>query len=580
VSHLPDRPPSPLPLRLNWQIRGTSNNGDRIHENDPHRGTLLAQVLAARGYDGGPDLDTFLHCDNEPEPDYETLPDIRGAAERIAIALKRHERIVICGDYDIDGVTATALLLATLRLREADVHAFLPQRQHEGYGLTQEALERFAAQGTRLLITVDNGTTSFEEMTIAQHLGLDVIITDHHLPGPELPPAVAIVNPQLNPDAGVLAPLCGVGVAYALARVLDRIAPAPKGDAREYLDLVALGTLSDQAPLVLENRRLTRLGVAQCRHATRKGLWAMARTARCNMRQLNLAEALSQKLIPRLNAAGRLADPHLALELLLTDDEDTARAIASQLEELNRTRRLLSLAVEAQALARVVKPDESKKQAVVLWDSHWHQGVLGIVASRIAAHTRRPALLLAPEKPGYWRGSGRSVPHFDIHQALQPLEALLVRFGGHEQAVGLTVRDEDIETFAEAFKKSVSTRLGDTTAKQKTWLIDAEVDLNVLSYENVNTLEALEPTGPANPAAIFGARRVSYGRQELRGPQNEHLWIELLTETLHVEAIAFGMGHIYPLTAQAVDIVFAPLLERFQGRPRLTLKILELRPSE
>lgn len=569
-----------MPLPLAWHVGGTPEDAQRLQLQRPDLNPLLAQVLASRGYEAGADLDAYLNSARGPEPDYTALPGMQAAVARVREALVTQERVVICGDYDIDGITATALLLKSLKQHGANVHYFLPQRQSEGYGLTRAALDELASEGTRLIITVDNGTTSLEEIAHAGGLGLDVIVTDHHLPGPDLPAAVALVNPQMLPEPGPLSPLSGVGVAYALARTLDHAHPVPGADARSLLDLAALGTLSDQAPLIMENRRLTHLGVAQLQRAPRRGLAALARVSKCNLRQVNLAETLSQKLIPRLNAAGRLANPKLALELLLTEDEEVARAIASQLEALNRDRRLLSLAIEAQALARVLGPEQARNQAIILWDHSWHQGVLGIVASRIAGHTRRPTLLLAPEGEGLWRGSGRSIPGFDLHAALQPFKSMLVRFGGHEQAVGLTIQESEIAGFIEAFQAAITPHLGSPLPKPKPWVIDAEVDPAELSYDRVATLAALEPTGPKNPAAVLGARRLRVGRQELRGPQQEHLWLELHTGNSTVEAIAFGLSYAYPLEAETIDIVFVPLAERFQGRPRLTLKVLELRPSE
>lgn len=565
--------------RLQWQPRTLDATApdtlSRSHKL-PH---LVARVLAARGWQPGEALHTFLEAPSQDEPDYTQLIGVPEASARLLKAIDDRERITICGDYDIDGITSTSLLLAYFRKRGAVVDHFLPHRVLEGYGLNEVALRELAGRGTKVLVTVDNGITSVREVTLARELGMDVILTDHHKPGPELPPATVIINPRLMDDPGVLGPLAGVGVAYALARGVDAARPMEGYDARDLLDFVALGTLGDQSPLAQENRRLVRLGLKRIADNPRKGLAALARAVKCNLRQANLGEHLAQRVIPRLNAAGRLAHPTLALELLLCENDSAAKELAELLENLNKQRRTLSVATEHQAIAMLTGSRLADQPAIVLADAHWHHGVMGIVATRLAERFRKPVLLFAKEEGDYWRGSGRSALGLDLHAVLEELSDHLGRYGGHSSAVGLTVAGSGLDAFITAFNAGVARRGGKQEPAPKVWEVDAEVPLNELSYESVASLHVMQPTGPDNPAPVLAARNLNIRRQETRGPEGEHLFLELEDGSGRAEAIGFGMGKLHPLGVALVDIVFVPMAERWQGRNRLTLKLLEIKPA-
>ncbi|MEB3221295.1 MAG: single-stranded-DNA-specific exonuclease RecJ [Candidatus Sericytochromatia bacterium] len=569
----------PHPARIEWRVRQPEPDALAALEAMPGTSRLLAQVLAARGWRPGPALTTFLAPPSTREPDYGALPGVPEAVTLLLGAIARRERITVCGDYDIDGIASTSLLVRALEHHDAVVDHFLPHRLVEGYGLNATTIQGLADQGTRVLVTVDNGISSHEQIAFARSLGLDVIITDHHRPGASLPNATVIVNPWLMADPGGLAPLAGVGVAYALARSLDHALPPREPDARHLLDLVALGTLGDQAPLVDENRRLVRQGLARISRSPRRGVAALARAARCNLKAANLSELLSQRVIPRINAAGRMAHPRLALELLLAHDDAPARQMADQLERLNQERRLLSLAIEAEAIARVAGGDMPGGPAIILADAGWHHGVLGIVASRLAERFRRPTLLFAPEDNGHLRGSGRSVSGHDLHATLEAVGKVLGRFGGHANAVGLSVAPEDFEFFCAIFQAEVAVRLTAPVSYTKVWEVDAEPPLSALGFEAVASLQALEPTGPENPGPTFGLRGATVLRQERRGPEDEHLWLEVADQTGQAAAIAFGQGKRHPLPEGPVDLVYQPVAERWQGQNRLTLKVLAVGPA-
>lgn len=567
------------PERLEWQTRAVEATAPDTLARRHRVPALVARVLAARGWQPGDALTTYLEAPSGQEPDYTALVGVPEAADRLLAAIDAGERITVCGDYDIDGITSTALLLCYLRRRGAVVDHFLPHRVVEGYGLNEPALRELAGRGTKVLVTVDNGITSVKEVALARELGMDVILTDHHRPGPELPQATVIVNPRLMADAGELAPLAGVGVAYAVARGVDAARPPEGLDARDLLDFVALGTLGDQSPLAQENRRLVRLGLRRIAEAPRKGLAALARAVKCNLKQANLGEHLAQRVIPRLNAAGRLAHPTLALELLLCEDEAAARALADQLEQLNKQRRMLSVATEMQAMTLLSAQGAQDHPAIVLADPHWHHGVMGIVATRLAEKFRKPVLLFALEEGGYWRGSGRSVPGLDLHAVLEGLSPYLGRYGGHASAVGCTVEQARLEAFVADLQAAIAARVGDVVPRNRVWEVDAEVPLVELSYESVAGLHVLQPTGPANPAPVLAARGLRVLRQEVRGPEGEHLWLELEDGSGRAEAIGFGMGSQHPLRDRVVDVVFVPMAERWQGKNRLTLKLLDVRAA-
>jgi single-stranded-DNA-specific exonuclease len=450
------------------------------------------------------------------------------------------------------------------------VDTFLPHRYQGGYGLNARALDELAARGSKVLVTVDNGTSSLEELAYARALGMDAIVTDHHLPGPELPAATAIVNPRLMDAPGAFAPLAGVGVAYQLMRGLAALRPeAGLAELVErQIDLVAIGTIGDLAPLSGENRRLVRQGLAAIARKARLGIALLAKSVKA---PLDAAEALAHRLIPRLNAAGRMAHPGLALDLLLAEDEATARALVEKLDQLNRQRRVLTEATEARCLELLGR--KPNRPAIALAEAGWHHGVTGIVAARMAERHGLPTILFAPDGEN-WRGSGRSVPGFDLHAVLDELADHLVRYGGHAAAVGLTVAGDKLEGFIKAFEACVARRRADAPAGPRGWEVDLEVPLAALTLPDVEGLACLEPTGMANPVPRLAARGLKVLRQGVRGPQGQHLWLELAQADggPSVEAIGFNMGGLHPV-GERVDAVFTPVAERWHGKQRLQLKL-------
>lgn len=556
---------------LRWQARTIPQGAPEALVQGHHLPRLVADVLAARGWAPGRELEAFLGAREAEAPDPLDLVGVREAATRLWQAIDAGEPITICGDYDVDGVTGTALLVSVLRAAGGQVDTFLPHRYHGGYGLNTPALDELAARGSKVLVTVDNGTSSLDELAYARTLGLDAIVTDHHLPGPALPAAVAIVNPRLMAEPGPFAPLAGVGVAYQLMRGLAALRPEREELAalvERQVDLVAIGTIGDLAPLSGENRQLVRRGLAAIARTPRLGVALLAKSVKAS---LDAAEALAHRLIPRLNAAGRMAHPGLALDLLLAEDEATARALVEKLDQLNRQRRVLTEATQDRC--RELLGRKHKGAAIALAEAGWHHGVTGIVAARLAEGHGKPAILFAPDGEN-WRGSGRSVPGFDLHAVLDELSEYMVRYGGHAAAVGLTVPNEKLEAFMRAFEACVARRRTEAPSGPVGWEVDLEVPLAALTLPDVQGLACLEPTGMQNPVPRLAARGLRVVRQGVRGPQGQHLWLELAPADggPTVEAIGFNMGGLHPVGEQ-VDAVFTPVAERWHGKQRLQLKL-------
>jgi single-stranded-DNA-specific exonuclease len=564
-----------LPLR--WQAPTIPAGATQSLERKHRLPALVAGVLAARGWEPGDALALFLGERVLAAPDPLELFGVKTAALRLWAAIDGAEQVTICGDYDADGVTGTALLVGALRAAGAQVNWYLPHRYHDGYGLNAGALDRLAAAQTKVIVTVDNGITSLEELAYAHKLGIDAIVTDHHLPGPELPLSHSIVNPRMMADAGPFAPLAGVGVAYMLVCGMSALRPEHLGLAdvlKAQLDLVALGTIGDMAPLAGENRRLVREGLACMATVPRLGLAALARSVKISLNGPGAGDSIAHRLIPRLNAAGRMAHPDLALAMLLADDEGTARNLADKLGSLNRQRRSLTETTEARCRELLGPGPPSNQPAILLAEAGWHHGVMGIVASRLAERYGRPTILFAPDGAG-WRGSGRSVPGFDLHAVLDELSGYLGRYGGHAAAVGLTVPDERLADFMADFQACVARRRGEQPVGPCDWRVDLEVSLTALTLPDVEGLSCLEPTGMENPVPVFAARNLWVVRQGTRGPDGQHLWLEFEQPSMPgkpLEAIGFNMGAVYPVP-ERVDIIFTPTADRWQGRQRLQLRL-------
>ena len=451
----------------------------------------VASVLVRRGLGDPEAARAFL----EPEGisyDPMLLGDMAVAVRRLRVAVERGRRICVHGDYDVDGICATALAILTLREIGADVVWHLPSRFEEGYGVSAATVARLAEEGVQLILTVDCGITAVAEVEEARRLGVEMIVTDHHRPGKTLPDCPTVAT---RPSDYPFPDLCGTGVVVKLAQAL--LGAGHPAIAR-HADLVALATIADVVPLVDENRALTTTGLRGLARTQKPGLAALMRVAGVDPATVD-ATAVAFRLAPRINAAGRLGRPDVALHLVLTDDVREADLLANELETLNRDRQAVEEKILREAVAVVdAWPEEKRtRRAYVVWGEGWHEGVIGIVASRLVERFGRPVVLIAGEG-GLWKGSGRSVPSFDLHAALAACADHLERFGGHRAAAGLSIRPERLEAFAEAFAAHADDQLVDEDLASVT-RIDAIVPAATLTLDLARELEQLSPFGLGNP---------------------------------------------------------------------------------
>jgi single-stranded-DNA-specific exonuclease len=448
---------------------------------------VTAAILVRRGYGDVERARRFLAGEMAPHDPF-LLGDMRVAVERIRAAIADGKRICVHGDYDVDGICATALAVLTLRELGAEVDWHLPSRFEEGYGVSALTIERLADEGCALLLTVDCGITAVDEVAAAKARGIEVIVTDHHRPGPELPACPVVAT---RPSEYPFPELCGTGVVCKLAQALGV-------DVAPYLDLVALATIADVVPLLDENRSLAIAGLRELARTQRPGLRALMRNARVDPAAVDAA-AVAFRLAPRINAAGRLGRPDAALDLLLATDKEEAERLAGELETLNRDRQAVEDRILRAAVAEVESWPEARRRrrGYVVWGEDWHEGVIGIVASRLVERFNRPVVLIAGGE-GRWKGSGRSIGSFDLHAALAACAPHLDRFGGHRAAAGLSIDPANLDAFAAAFAAHADAALGDVDLVPRT-PIDAVVPGHALTLSLAAELERLAPFGLGNP---------------------------------------------------------------------------------
>jgi single-stranded-DNA-specific exonuclease len=495
---------------------------------------VSAAVLVRRGYGDPEDARRFLEAEL-PGHDPHLLGDMEEAVERIRAAVAAGTRICVHGDYDVDGICATALAVLLLRELGADVSWRLPSRFEEGYGISSDTLEQLAGEGVGLVLTVDCGITAVDEVARAREVGLEVVVTDHHRPGQALPECPVVAT---RPSQYPFPELCGTGVVYKLGEAL---LGAESPLLRRQLDLVALATVADVVPLVDENRAFAAAGLRALAGTRRPGLQALLRSARVDPATVE-ASSIGFRLAPRINAAGRLCRPDIALELILTEDDARARELAAELEDLNRDRQAIEDRILREATARVdaLPERERRRRGYVLADEDWHQGVIGIVASRLVERFHRPVVLIAGG-PDSWKGSGRSIPSFDLHGALAACSSHLERFGGHRAAAGLSIDPVQIDAFAAAFAEHADAVLAESDLRSVT-VVDALVSAQDLTLELAQELERLAPFGLANPDVTLlvpgcqAAQPTTVGDgKHLRFRVRQHGWDA-------GTAIAFGQG--------------------------------------
>lgn len=533
---------------------------------------LLVRLMALRGLNSEQAMDQFLSPGLRYFSPLEHWPGFEAGAAFLRTAIQNGKKIAVWGDYDVDGITATALIKDFLALHGVEALHHIPSRLDFGYGLHLQGIQELAEQGAGVLLTVDCGISNVAEIQKARELGLDTVITDHHLPGPELPTADIIINPKLQEWPSQ--ELAGVGVAFLLMAALNRLLPGPAVDMREYLDLVALGTIADVVPLDEHNRILVKNGMLFMAEAKRPGLRALKEASGIEGTGHVGTSAIGFALAPRINAAGRIGDPDLAVRLLLEKNPDAARALAQKLDDLNTERRAEEQPILEEAIAQA--EEQRHLPGLVLYSEHWHSGIIGIVASRIVERFHRPCLILTKEN-GFFKGSGRATPDFDLHKALQACASCLSQFGGHRQAAGFKLEPFQLATLRQLFTQAALDQLG-TNPPQPALEVDAELPFADLSATLLKELELLQPYGQGNPRPIFLSPPLSVLRHRLFG-QKRHLELHVSdrTDGTTMRAVAWRQGeHWRQPGSKPIRLAYTPRLSNFNGLRQIELTVTHI----
>jgi single-stranded-DNA-specific exonuclease len=551
---------------------------------------LMAQVLIARGlqHQAGDFLNSRLSALYEPD----LLPGLTEAADRIVSAIRAGRRITIYGDYDVDGVTATALLWHCITLAGGKVDYYIPSRTEEGYGINCEALRQLHQEDPqRLVVSVDCGITSIAEALLARELGLELIITDHHQAGASLPEAGCLVHPRLPGGTYPFGELCGVGVAFKLAwGICQRLGDGKRASPvmREFLvgamGLAAIGTIADVVPLRGENRLLVKFGLKSLREQALPGLKSLLKIAQLDQDHAVGADDIAYAVAPRINAAGRLGQARLAVELLTTDKPERAAMLAAHLDELNKSRRAVELKIFKEARELITaRADWNEAPAAVLAADTWHPGVIGIVASRVAEQFSRPAILIALNgQTATGQGSGRTHGRFNLHAGLSACATHLISFGGHQAAAGLKISKDRIDAFRDDFFQYVTENYS-TGPRDAELQIDAEVRLADVTPRAVKELDLLSPFGEENRRPVFATSRVELAEPPRKiGEGERHLSLRVRQHNTTLRVIAFARADWAEPIAQLggpFSISFAPCINRFRGNENVELQLIDWQPE-
>ena len=532
---------------------------------------LAAMVLASRGIGDDRQARAYLDC-NAPLLDPFLMTDMDKAAGRVGLAMSRGEKIAVFGDYDVDGITATCLLTDFLRRHGADVVSYIPGRLEEGYGLNPIAIHQLHAEGVKLIITVDCGITAVNEAELCKQLGIDLVITDHHECKQTLPAAVAVVDPHRCDGGYPHKNLSGVGVAFKLASAL---CGSQETVLEEYADMVCLGTVADVMPLQGENRVFVARGLESLAHTKRPGIAALMAECGCAPETVS-ASSIGFMLAPRINAAGRMGQIDLAVELFLTDDPDKAAEAARGLCELNRQRQAVESEIYRQAVSML--PMGKPPEAIVLADESWHQGVVGIVASRIAEEYACPTFLICLDGE-HGKASSRSHGGFNLFASLSALSPLLESYGGHELAAGFTISRANIPEFRRQICALAAQYYTDDVPR--TVLdVDCAVSPELLTLHNVDSLQMLEPCGNGCPKPVLMMKNLTIDRISMVGG-GRHMRLRLCSGHTYLNAIYFSANpqtvSIQP--GDLVDVAFTPQVNEFRGTRTVQMNVIDIRPS-
>ncbi len=557
-------------MRKEWKCYHANKEEVEQLEKQYHLTKLVSSILVNRNIKKEKQIKKFLAPTRHDFYDPFLMPDMEKAVERILKAIQHNEKMLIYGDYDVDGITSITVLKKFFQDREISIDYYIPNRIEEGYGLNKEAIKHIAKNGYQLIITVDCGITSVEEVALANDLGVKIVITDHHEVPEELPEAIAVVDAKRKDSIYPFNQLAGVGVAFKLIQALSKKMDLPEKEYLKYLDIVCIGTISDIVPLVDENRVITKLGLKLVEQTKNVGLQELLKI--CAYSKVD-SNTISFGIAPRINACGRLADAKTALELFLTEDEEKAKAIATQLNIYNQQRQEMEKNIYDEAVEKL-EEEKNTKNILVLAKEGWHHGVIGIVASKITEKYFKPSILICIEGKEA-KGSGRSIPGFNLHEALTKNSLYLEKFGGHAMAVGVTLKTENFPKFKKELQEyGQNSHICDIIP---IIYIDEEITFKDISIETVAQLDLLQPFGEANKEPIFACRNVKI--QSIRTlSEGKHIKLTLKDDNFYLDVVGFQMGNLAEefKLGDKVDVVGTLEINEFNGAKKVQMRLIDM----
>lgn len=535
---------------------------------------LVANIIANKGLTNSDEIEVFLHPRRTDFHDPFMMPDMEKAVDRVVKAIETHEKVAIYGDYDVDGITSSTVLKRFLAERGLETDVYIPNRLHEGYGLNENAIREIADTKHTLIVTVDCEITGNKEIELAKSFGIDTVVTDHHEPTETLPDAVAVVDCKRKDNKYPFNGLAGVGVAFKLTQAISIRLGVKEEEYLKYLDLVCVGTISDIVPLVDENRTISKLGLKLVRQTRNIGLKVLLDSI--GYKKID-SMAISFGVAPRINACGRMGHEKEALELFLTDSKDEAERITHNLNEYNQERQEIEKRIFNEAQKMMEDPEQQKLPCIVLGGENWHHGVIGIVSSKITEMYFKPSVLLCYEDD-LARGSGRSIPGFDLHEALEKCSTYIKQFGGHSMAIGITIEKDNFKKFKQEFEEyAEKSNISSIVPVIK---IDEKVQLQDISIKDIKDLELLEPFGEGNKMPLFQISNLKITSIRTLS-EGKHLKAMLQDENKYIDTIGFNLGNIsseYAIGSK-VDVVGNLEINSYKGMENIQINLKDMRHS-
>lgn len=562
-------------MNKKWQIYETNEEEVKKVKSKYQLNELLATILVNRNIIKEDDIRLFLNPTRDDFYDPFLITDMKIAIERIIEAIEKGQKVTIYGDYDVDGITSITVLRSFLKDVGLEASSYIPNRLDEGYGLNKDAIDTIKQSGCDLMITVDCGISAMDEIEYANSLGIETIVTDHHEPGNELPKAYAVIDNKRKDSKYPFRELAGVGVVFKLIQALGIRMGLKEESYLKYLDIVCIGTISDIVPLVDENRVIAKLGMMLVKQTKNIGLKSIIHSSGYKKIDSN---TISFGVAPRINACGRMGKAEEALELFLSANINEVNDLTKKLNEHNRERQETEKAIFESAIEKIEREHLNDNKAIVVGGKNWHHGVIGIVSSKITDMYFKPSILLSFEEDGMGKGSGRSIPGFDLHDALMKCSDTVEKFGGHSMAVGITIKKEKLETFREEFEKIATENHIDEIMPIIN--IDAKINLSDIDKEMVESMKQLEPFGEANKMPIFAFKNLKI--DSIRSlSEGKHLKLTLKDTNNIINAIGFNMGHLaeeYRI-GDKIDVAGVLEVNTFNGTENLQINLKDIMRS-